>query len=79
MRIGIQCNSDVAVSLQVLEYLVVHLRHVATAGIAAEVMSNIRHLYTVNVIIRLDYVVGSVFTIHSQFRVFVFYTFLFCL
>ncbi len=81
MHVGIQRDTDIAMSHQVLERLWVHagLLHVATVGMAADMGSDIRHLHPVDIIVPFDHVVEAVFPMHRHFRVFDFDTFLFCL
>lgn len=56
MRVGIQRDSDIAMPHQVLERLGVHagLRHVAAAGVGADVGRDIRHLHPVDIVVPLD-------------------------
>ena len=63
------CNADIRMSHQVLQSFGIHtrLRHIGTVGVSTDMRCDVRHLYSVNIIITLYHVIESMLPVHCYF------------
>ena len=70
MSVHIKCDSNFAMSHQVLQCLGVHacLCLIAAIGVAADMRRDIRHLNAIDIVVFADHVVEAVFPVHCDQR-----------